>query len=105
MLRKTKKINIVSKDEKKESTSSGGLKLFFVLSESCNGDIEKAPKTLRAAYSSYSQHWDKVFDKKSIISESSILKLNQNEISRNKIFIFPEFDGKAYDYMRTTGAL
>lgn len=104
MLRKTQIFNIISNDDK-ESTSSGGLKFFFVLSESCNGDFEKAPKTLRAAYSSYSQHWDKVYDKKSIISESSILKLKPNEISRNKIFIFPEFDGKAYDYMRTTGAL
>lgn len=115
MLRKSKRSGVPGKSGAKSGRDSSRrklagfdedeLKFFFVLPESCNGDIDEAPENFRFAYSSYCQHWDKVLDKKSIISESSVMELDKNVIDRNDIFIFNKFDGKAFDFIKITDAL
>lgn len=105
MLRKFKRFGVSEKTETSfTSSEQEELRFFFVLPDTCDGDINKAEDNLKAAYSSYCQHWDKVFDKTSIISESKVLKLTKNDMNKNEIFVFPEFDGKAFDHMEITGA-
>uniref|UniRef100_A0A336KB18 CSON006828 protein n=1 Tax=Culicoides sonorensis TaxID=179676 RepID=A0A336KB18_CULSO len=85
------------KSKKGKTSDEDELKFYFVLPDMCKLDIERTSQTMRAAYISYCKHWDNNIDTGSIISESTALHFDVEKLTRNEIFVFPQFEGKDFD--------
>jgi topoisomerase (DNA) II binding protein 1 len=78
------------------------LKFKFILK---NKTIEQATEQMQIAYQRYKEHVDIDSHNAEVIGESQCLKIEKSKLNKKTVFIFEEFAGTAFDYIKGSKAL